>query len=127
VTLVAQPVPAGVAQRASRRERTAQAGQETAKRRLRLLRTAREAEEARAVDQIDREQAAGHTRYRYALLVTVTAESDAQLNRDVQEVRRLLGRAGCAAILLHGEQDQAFAAGALPLARGLAPMRGWLG
>ncbi|MBN1171049.1 MAG: hypothetical protein JXA67_02645 [Micromonosporaceae bacterium] len=127
VTLVAQPVPAGVANLASRRERVASAGDATTKRRLRLVRTAREDAEAAAVEQIDREQAAGHVRYRYALLVTVTASSSTHLHRDVQEVKRLLGRAGCAGVVLHGEQDQAFAAAALPLARGLAPMRGWLG
>lgn len=92
---------------------------------MRLVRTAREDEEARAVEQIDREQAAGHVRYRYAVLVTVTADSPEQLRHDVRAVRRVLGRCGCQAVVLYGEQDQAFVAGALPLARGLKPMRGW--
>jgi hypothetical protein len=47
------------------------------------------------------------------------------LDRDVRAVKRILSRAGCEAISLTGEQDQAFAAGALPLARGLKPARGW--
>jgi hypothetical protein len=91
---------------------------------LRLVRTAREDEEARAVEQIDREQARGHVRYRYALLVTVTASDLKSLDRDVRAVKRLLSRAGCEAVSLAGEQDQGFLAGALPLARGLKPMRG---
>ena len=125
VTLVAQPVPAAVAQLATRREKVSRAGDEVTKRKLRLVRTAREYDEARAVEQIDREQAAGHVRYRYALLVTVTAATIADLDRDVRAVKRILSRAGCEAIVLAGEQDQAFAAGALPLARGLKPARGW--
>ena len=125
VSLVAQPVPAAVAQLATRREKVSRAGDEITKRKLRLVRTAREDDEARAVEQIDREQAAGHVRYRYALLVTVTAATLPDLDRDVRSVTRILSRAGCEAIVLAGEQDQAFAAGALPLARGLKPARGW--
>lgn len=125
VTLVAQPVPAALAQLASRRDKVARAGDELTQRKLRLVRTAREDDEARAVEQIDREQARGHVRYRYALLVTVTARTAKTLDRDVGAVKRLLSRAGCEAVSLAGEQDQAFLAGALPLARGLKPMRGW--
>ena len=125
VSLVAQPVPAAVAQLAPRREKVSRAGDEVTKRKLRLVRTAREDDEARAVEQIDREQAAGHVRYRYALLVTVTAATLPDLDRDVRSVKRILSRAGCEAIVLAGEQDQAFAAAALPLARGLKPARGW--
>jgi len=125
VTLVAQPVPAALAQLASRRDKVARAGDELTQRKLRLVRTAREDDEARAVEQIDREQARGHVRYRYALLVTVTAPDVKALDRDVRAVKRLVSRAGCEAVSLAGEQDQAFLAGALPLARGLKPMRGW--
>ncbi|MFY1623787.1 SCO6880 family protein [Micromonospora sp. WMMD735] len=125
VTTVAEPVPAQLAQLATRRDKVARAGDEVTKRRMRLVRTAREDEEARAVEQVDREQAAGHVRYRYATLVTVTADSAEQLRHDVRAVRRVLGRCGCQAVVLYGEQDQAFVAGALPLARGLKPLRGW--
>ncbi|GAA3952102.1 SCO6880 family protein [Actinoplanes auranticolor] len=125
VTLVAQPVPAALAALATRRDKVSRAGDEVTKRRLRLVRTAREDDEARAVEQIDREQAAGHVRYRYALLITITARTLPELDRDVRAVKRILSRAGCEAISLAGEQDQAFAAGALPLARGLKPARGW--
>jgi hypothetical protein len=125
VTLVAQPVSAALAQLATRREKVTRAGDEVTKRKLRLVRTAREDEEARAVEQIDREQAQGHVRYRYALLITITAHDLSTLDRDVRQVRRILSRAGCEVVTLTGEQDQAFAAGALPLARGLRPLRGW--
>ncbi|GGQ83844.1 SCO6880 family protein [Couchioplanes azureus] len=125
VTLLAQPVPAALAQLAARRDKVSRAGDELTKRKLRLVRTAREDDEARAVEQIDREQAQGHVRYRYALLVTVTSATEKSLERDVRSVKRILSRAGCEAVSLAGEQDQAFAAGALPLARGLKPMRGW--
>ncbi|WIM99989.1 hypothetical protein ACTOB_003663 [Actinoplanes oblitus] len=125
VTLVAQPVPPQLAALATRRDKVARAGDEVTKRKLRLVQTAAEREEARAVEQIDAEQARGHVRYRYALLVTVTATSEADLDRDVRSVKRILSRSGCEAVSLAGEQDQAFLAGALPLARGLKPMRGW--
>jgi hypothetical protein len=125
VTLVAQPVSAALAQLATRRDKVARAGDEVTKRKLRLVRTARQDAEARSVEQVDAEQAHGHVRYRYALLVTVTAATVAALDRDVLAVKRILSRAGCEAVVLAGEQDQAFAAGALPLARGLKPIRGW--
>ncbi len=125
VTMVAEPVPAALALLATRRDKVARAGDELTKRKLRLVRTAREDAEARSVEQIDREQAQGHVRYRYALLVTVTATNPDGLDRDVRSVKRMLSRAGCETVSLVGEQDQGFAAGALPLARGLKPMRGW--
>ncbi|MFI6163970.1 SCO6880 family protein [Micromonospora haikouensis] len=125
VTVVAEPVPAQLAQLATRRDKVARAGDEVTKRRMRLVRTAREDEEARSVEQVDREQAAGHVRYRYAILVTVTSDSEEQLRHDVRAIKRVLGRAGCQAVVLYGEQDQGFLAGALPLARGLKPLRGW--
>ncbi|MGW0507043.1 SCO6880 family protein [Micromonospora sp. NPDC003241] len=125
VTLVAEPVPAQLAALATRRDKVARAGDALTKQRMRLVRTAREDEEARAVEQIDREQAAGHVRYRYAILVTVTASGEEQLRHDVRTIRRVLGRTGCQAVVLYGEQDQGFVAGALPLARGLKPLRGW--
>ncbi|WP_436528242.1 SCO6880 family protein [Actinoplanes sp. HUAS TT8] len=125
VTLVAQPVPAQLAALATRRDKVARAGDAITKRKMRLVQTAAEQEEARAIEQIDVEQAHGHVRYRYALLVTVTAASEIDLDRDVRAVKRILSRSGCEAVSLAGEQDQAFLAGALPLARGLKPMRGW--
>ncbi|GAA4256442.1 hypothetical protein GCM10022255_069280 [Dactylosporangium darangshiense] len=125
VTLTAQPVPAALAQLAARRDQVATAGDEVTKRKLRLVRTAREDEEAKAVRQIDREQAAGHVRYRYQLLVTVTTDTPDELDRHTRAAKRVLSRAGCEAVVLYGEQDQAFAAGALPLGRGLKPLRGW--
>jgi hypothetical protein len=60
------------------------------------------------------------------MFVTVTAADQDALQRDVRLVRRQLSRSGCESVVLFGEQDQAFAAGALPLAYGLAPMRGVL-
>ena len=126
VTVVAEPVPAQLAQLATRRDKVARAGDEITKRKMRLVRTAREDDEARSVEQVDREQAAGHVRYRYAIVVTVTADTHEQLRHDVRAVKRALGRAGCQAVVLYGEQDQGFVAGALPLARGLKPMRGWM-
>ncbi|MFI5496586.1 SCO6880 family protein [Actinoplanes sp. NPDC051859] len=125
VTMVAEPVPAALAMLATRRDKVSRAGDELTKRKLRLVRTASEDNEARSVEQIDREQAQGHIRYRYAVLVAVTATSIDTLERDVRSVKRLLSRAGCEAVSLAGEQDQAFAAAALPLARGLKPLRGW--
>ncbi|MDP9792568.1 hypothetical protein J2S43_001080 [Catenuloplanes nepalensis] len=124
VTLVAEPVPPQLAALATRRDKVATAGERATKQRLQLVRTAREEAEARAVHQIDAEQAAGHVRYRYALLVTVTAGTVEELHRHARVARQILARAGCEAIVLYGEQDQAFLAGALPLARGLKPRSG---
>jgi len=42
----------------------------------------------------------------------------------VLSVQRRLTKSGCQSMVLYGEQDQAFFAAALPLARGLTPLRG---
>ncbi|MEV6527676.1 SCO6880 family protein [Longispora sp. NPDC051575] len=124
ISLTCQPVPAAMAAFQSRRERVARAGDETTKRKLRLLRTAREIAEGKSVDALDREQAAGHARLNYALLITVTSPTRARLDRDVLSIKRRLARARCEAVVLAGEQDQSFFAAGLPLARGLKPLRG---
>ncbi|UVS77330.1 hypothetical protein [Actinokineospora sp. UTMC 2448] len=69
---------------------------------------------------------AGHT-FRYPMFVCVTAPDLDRLRRAVSSVRRRLTRIKCSAMPLYGEQDQAFFAAALPLARGLSPMRGLTG
>jgi hypothetical protein len=81
--------------------------------------TALDDEEYAGVLRRERELVQGHVEYRFTGFVTVSAENETQLEdacaqieqaavRSVLEVRRVLG-----------EQDQAFVAGALPLARGV--------
>lgn len=83
-------------------------------------------ERAAAADQ-DEAQAAGDGIFRFSLFLTITAPDEATLTRQTLAARRQLTRARCQSVVLYGEQDQAFFASALPLARGLAPMRGVAG
>jgi len=89
--------------------------------------TARLRKEAQAALDQDEAQADGDGVFRYHLFLTVTAPDEKTLTRQMLSARRRLIRARCQSIVLYGEQDQAFFASALPLARGLSPMRGVAG
>ncbi|MFE5327236.1 SCO6880 family protein [Embleya sp. NPDC056575] len=124
VTLVAQPLSTAKAEAMSRRQMVAHEGDRRTRQKLKLVEGARQRQEARAASREDEEVAAGFTRVRYSMFVTVTAVDVAALEKEMRVVRRKLSQAGCESVVLYGEQDQAFLAGALPLAYGLAPMRG---
>ena len=123
VTTVAEPVPAQLAQLATRRDKVARAGDEVTKRRMRLVRTAREDEEARAVKQVDREQARRSRPLPLRALVTVTADS-AERSAMTPAVRRILVGPAATRSCFTENRTRVFAAGALPLARGLKPAAG---
>ena len=126
VALVAEPMTAARAEAMARRQLVQHEGDRRTRQKLKLVENARARKELAAVAQEDEEVAAGFARMRYSMYVTVTAADPDELQRDVRLVRRQLSRSGCESVVLFGEQDQAFAAGALPLAYGLTPMRGLL-
>lgn len=122
VSLVAEPVRGERARWQARRDIIAHTSEHLTRSKLGLLTGARDRVEADAARRIDEEMAAGHIRYRYALLITVTAGTLDELRRDFDRVRLTLS--ACETVPLDLEQAQGFWACALPLGRGLAPVRG---
>lgn len=127
ITLVAEPLDTARAEKSITSQRLAAAGSIYLKERHGLVVDARTQKELDAAQRLDDELAGGEGYFRYSMFVCCSAPDADQLRRAVASVRRKLTRARCSSMVLFGEQDQAFFAAALPLARGLAPMRGVTG
>ncbi|MGW5049738.1 SCO6880 family protein [Actinokineospora sp. NPDC004072] len=127
ISLVVEPMPPSRAERSINNQRLAAAGSIYMKQRHGLIVDARTEKEYAAAQRLDDELSDGAGYFRYSMFVCVTAPDPDQLRRAVSSVRRRLTRIRCSSMVLYGEQDQAFFAAALPLARGLAPMRGLTG
>ena len=127
VSLVVEPLSPARAERSINNQRLAAAGTIYMKQRHGLLVDARTQRELDAAERLDDELAEGYAYFRYTMLVCCTAEDPERLRRAVTSVRRRLTRIRCSTMVLYGEQDSAFFASALPLARGLTPMRGLTG
>jgi hypothetical protein len=118
-TLIAEPLPPAKAFREIRRakvEHTADAAQ-----RARIGRLEDESIRAEAADLVRREQdlVAGHGDLRFAGLITVSAATRDELDAACRATEAAAGQAMCELRRLVGQQGQAHAAAALPLARGL--------
>lgn len=127
ISLIVEPLPVAAAERSISNQRLAAAGNKYVKERHGFVVDARTERELAASRQLDDELAMGAGYFRYLMLITVTAPNPEKLRRSVAAVRRRLTRARCSSMVLYAEQDQGFNAGALPLARGLRPMRGVTG
>lgn len=120
LALIAEPLPAAKALRDIRRakvEHAADAGQ-----RARTGQIEDEATRAEATDLLRREQelVAGHGDLRFVGLLTVSASSAGDLDAACAATESAAAQAMCEIRRLVGQQGQAFAAGALPLARGVS-------
>lgn len=124
VSLVAQPLDALVAQRQVQRQSQTTGSDVELRQQKGMFVSARKRKEVHAAAEQDQALAGGDGFFRYQMFITVTAATEAALHKDVLSVQRRLTKAYCQSVVLYGEQDQAFFAGALPLARGLAPLRG---
>jgi hypothetical protein len=127
ITLVVEPLDTARAERSINHQKLAAAGSIYVKQRHGLIVDSRTEKELTAAHQLDDELASGAWYFRYHMFVAITASDMDKLRRSVTAVRRRLTRIRCMSMVLYGEQDQAFFAAALPLARGLAPMRGLTG
>jgi len=119
LSVIAEPLPPGKALRDIRRakvEHAADAGQ-----RARIGQIEDEATRAEAADLVQREQelVAGHGELRFVGLLTVSASSTGELDAACAATEAAAAQAMCEIRKLVGQQGQAFAAGALPLARGV--------
>jgi hypothetical protein len=118
-TLLAEPLPVAKAFRDIRRAKVEQAADAT--QRSRMGRIEDESTRAEAADLIRREQdlVAGHGDLRFVGLVTVSATTAEELVAARRVTETAAAQAMCELRLLVGQQGQAFAAAALPLAQGL--------
>ena len=119
VTLIAEPLPTGKALREIRRakvEHVADAAQ-----RARIGQIENEATRAEVAD-LERREAelvAGHGDLRFTGLVTVSADSPAELEQRCAAMETAAAQAMCEVRRLVGQQGVAHAAACLPLARGV--------
>jgi hypothetical protein len=117
LSITATPIPVGRAIRDIRRAKVEHATDSMQKARIGAISDLAEAEELN--DVLDRERAlvAGHADLRFTGMLTVTAHIPDDLEAAVAAVERAAIQSGCETRRLLGQQAQAFAAGALPLAR----------
>jgi hypothetical protein len=116
-SLIAEPLPTGKALREIRRARAEQLADATARARIGQIED--EAHRAAAHELTRREEdlIAGHGDLRFVGLISVTATVVEDLEDACLALQTSAGQAGCDLHRLVGQQVQAFAAAALPLAR----------
>ena len=124
VTLVSEPLSAERVAAMLKREQIEGQANSYLRERHGLIESASTRKENRSVEQQDNEVAEGATAHRFHMFVTVTGTDEAEARQSLRAVRRRLTRVHCQSVQLYGEQDQGFFAAALPLCRGLAPIRG---
>jgi hypothetical protein len=120
LSLIAEPLSPTKALRDIRRAKVEHAAD--AEQRARIGRLEDETTRAEATDLVRREQelVAGHGDLRFVGLLTVSAASPAELDAACAATESAAAQALCEIRRLVGQQGQAFAAGAVPLARGVS-------
>lgn len=119
ISLTAEPVPPSKSFREVRSAKVQKRTEEAHKERLGQVESALDDEEHEALLRRERELVLGHVEYRFTGFVTVTASSEAELEEACSEVEQAAVRSVLEIRRVFGEQDQAFVAGALPLAKGV--------
>jgi hypothetical protein len=116
-SLIAQPLPPAKALREIRRARAEQLAD--ASTRARIGRVEEESSRAAAAELTRREEdlIAGHGDLRFVGLIAVSAGTLEELEDECASLESSAGQAGCELRRLVGQQVQAYAAAALPLAR----------
>jgi hypothetical protein len=119
VSVVMAPVPGDRAAREARAARAADVADDELRTRAGFLPSARRGREAEGVLRRETELADGHSEYRFAGYVTVSADSREDLEAQCVETQQAAGRAHLQLCRLYGRQAEAFT-WTLPLGRGLA-------
>jgi hypothetical protein len=117
LSLLATPVPTGKALREIRRTRAEQTADAMTRARIGRVEDEATRAEAAELDRREEDLVAGHGDVRFTGLLTVTACTVEELAEDCAAAETAAAQAGCELRRLVGQQVQAFAAGALPLAR----------
>jgi hypothetical protein len=119
VSVTAEPVAPSQSFREVRSAKVQKVTEEAQRERLGQIETALDDEEHAALLRRERELVHGHVEYRFSGYVTVTAATEAELEEACAQVEQAAVRSVLEVRRVYGEQDQAFIAGALPLARGV--------
>ncbi len=119
VSIVYQPLRADVAARDIRRKKVEHLSDRAQRARIGQVEDAAISAEYADVLQQEADLAAGAGVLRYAAFVAVTASTSDELDAAVAAIEQAAVQASCETRRLYGQQAAAFAAAALPLARGL--------
>lgn len=119
VSLTCEPVPHAKAMRAVRHELLEHESDARQRAKSDTLTTEAQRREHADIARRERELGAGAGDMRYIGLVSVSADDKQSLQAAVQQIVIAAAEAHCELRVLYGQQTQAFAAGALPLGRGL--------
>jgi hypothetical protein len=119
VSVTAEPVAPSQSFREVRSAKVQKLTEEAQREKLGQIETALDDEEHAGLLRRERELVHGHVEYRFTGYVTVTAASETELEDACAQVEQAAVRSVLEVRRVYGEQDQAFVAGALPLARGV--------
>jgi hypothetical protein len=114
-----QPLRADVAARDIRKKKTGYLSDASERARIGQIEDAEQSAEYRDVLQQEADLIAGHGLLRYSGLIALSASTLEELDAAVAAIEQAAVQASCETRLLVGQQAQAFAAGALPLCRGM--------
>ena len=119
ISVTAEPVAPSQSFREVRSAKVQQLTEEAQRQKFGQVDSALDDEEYAAVLRREIELVHGHAEYRFTGYVTVTAATEAELEDACAQVEQAAVRSVLEVRRVYGEQDQAFVAGALPLARGV--------
>jgi len=117
LSILARPLPADLALRQLRKEKTEAVADQAQKARVGQIVDLSDAQEYQDLLERERSVISGHTDVEFTGIITVTASSKEELAAAQSIVIRAAGAAACDVRPLYGRQAQGFVLGALPLAR----------
>jgi hypothetical protein len=119
VCLLAKPIPTGDARREIRRQKVEYLTDAEHKARVGQVTDLSDRQEYQDILDREAEINVGHADMRFTGLIAITTADKTELDAAVADMEQAALHAECETRLLVGQQAQAFAAAALPLARGL--------
>jgi hypothetical protein len=119
ISVTAEPIAPSQSFREVRSAKVQKITEQAQREKLGQIETALDDEEHAALLRRERELVHGHVEYRFTGYVTVTAATEAELEDACAQIEQAAVRSVLEVRRVYGEQDQAFVAGALPLARGV--------
>jgi len=117
LSIVARPLPADVALRQLRKEKTEAVSDQAQKARVGQIADLSDAQEYHDLIEQERSLIAGHTDIEFCGFIAVTAPSREELVAAQATIVRAAGTAACEVRPLYGRQAQGFVLASLPLAR----------
>ena len=119
VSVTAEPISPSQSFREVRSAKVQKLTEEAQRERFGQVETALDDEEHATVVRRERELVQGHVEYRFTGYVTVSAPTETELENACAQIEQAAVRSVLEVRRVFGEQDQAFVAAALPLARGV--------